>query len=110
MSKEDLPPSAEYADPKGCLARVVWMLFGNLLLAVLVLSIARVPPWTPSWLDVVFWFVVLGAIAARYVDVTKLDGQTVKGAPATMTHVRRYAALLAGIALTGWAAAHSVQI
>ena len=94
----------------GCLARVLWMVAGNIVLALVLMSVARVPPWTFGLLDACFWLCVAGMLGVRYVDIQRLEGRTAKGEPATMAHFKRYAAGLLTIGGGAWTAAQSVGL
>lgn len=95
------------AGPAGCLLRLVWMLLGNFVLAIVLIAIAQGAGggWF-SWLDAVFWFVVAGAIAARYADIAHFHGRTADNQPADLGHWRRYALALLAIAAAAWVGAH----
>lgn len=91
----------------GCLTRFFWMAIGNAGLLFLAVFIAQnASGWRLSWRDGAFVCLVVMLAVARFVDVTRLDGQTVEGKPATVNDWRRYAALLAGAAAVMWLAAH----
>ena len=97
-------PAQEHAS--GCFVRLAWMLIGNLILAVCALSIIKSSGTFFSLADLVFWATVAAAIWLRYLDVSRLGGQTVYGQPATMAHWHRYAVLLPAAALVVWIIAH----
>jgi hypothetical protein len=58
--------------------------------------------------DLVFWVAVSSLVVVRWLDVTRLEGKTAEGEPATMTHWRHYAAVVTGSALAAWLLAHAV--
>jgi hypothetical protein len=91
-------------------ARAYWMALGNLLLALLIVQIAGLPPWTVGWRDGALVAVVLSLVAVRFVDVTKLGGTDIYGSPATSAHVARYAASVAGVAVLAWIGAQSTTV
>lgn len=95
------------AGPAGCLLRLSWMLLGNFVLAIILIAIAQDlgEGWF-SWLDVVFWLIVAGAIAARFADIRFFQGRTADNQPADMGHFRRYALSLLAIAAAAWVGAH----
>jgi hypothetical protein len=96
-----------YDPPSGCLVRLYWLFFGNALLAFLAWGIIHRPsPW-PGLLDAAFVFVAVTLIAARYADIRWWNGQTAYGQPATLKTWRRYAAVVALIALIVWLAARA---
>ena len=80
------------------------MAFGNVALALVAVFIARAGSF--SRLDVLFWAFVGALVVARYVDVTRLDGLTADGQPASLRHWRRYSGALVAIAAGVWALAH----
>lgn len=88
-------PSAEL-HPAGCLLRVFWMGFGNILFLSLAAAIFRSSSYT--WLDAAYAGTVSGMVLARYLDVRRFEGLTVDSQPATLGHFRRYAV---GLALVG---------
>jgi hypothetical protein len=80
--------------------RLTWMALGN---AALFLCAALVAKGTaPLIMDIIFFMVVIGLIVARYVDITKFKGQTSEGKPATLSHWRRYAVLIAVVSACLW--------
>jgi len=56
--------------------------------------------------DVIFWALVGLLVWARYFDVTRLNGLTAEGKPASLHHWRRYATFLVASAALLWALAH----
>lgn len=60
----------------------------------------------PSTLDLVVWLGVVLTIAARWVDITRRQGMTASGEPATLAHWRRHAVILIVAAAVGSALAH----
>jgi hypothetical protein len=101
-SKSDQQPM------QGCFLRLFWMGLGNALLLACTAMIAKQKAWTFSIFDGAYWAVVLLLLAARLVDIRRFHGETTDGKPATMAHLKRYAALLALIACAVWAVAHAV--
>jgi hypothetical protein len=63
-----------------------------------------------SALDLAYWSVVLAAILARHVDVTRLEGQTDDGKPATLGHWRRFVLLMVLVAGAVWILAHGLLV
>ncbi len=95
------------AGPAGCLLRLVWMLLGNFVLAIVLIAIAQDlgDGWFSS-LDVLFWLVVAATIAARYADIAFFQGRTADNQPANLGHWRRYTVTLLAIAAAAWVGAH----
>lgn len=93
----------------GCLARLFWLMFGNmavLLCAVYILR-NRVPFFSPP--DAVFWAAVALLIGVRYIDIKHLQGTTSEGKPATLTDWRRYVGMLVASTAGLWVVAHVVS-
>lgn len=87
----------------GCLAalaRVYWMAVGNALLFFCAIYAAKRP--APSALDALYAGLVLVLILVRFVDITRLGGQTADGHPATTAHWRRYTLVLVPVAAAVW--------
>lgn len=87
------------------LTRLAWMLFGNLALLACAAVIARDDLAPLSLLSGLFWLIVGALIGIRYLDITRYDGQTSKGAPATLKDWKRYSVGLATVSLAVWALA-----
>ena len=105
---EKKPEPASQMSGAGCLVRLGWMMFGN---AALVICIGMIAGHTGSFLsaaDAVFWVVVPALIWLRHIDITRMNGQTTSGQPATLSHWKRYAGLLLAFSVVAWAAAHAV--
>ncbi|MBI5440817.1 MAG: hypothetical protein HY900_06360 [Deltaproteobacteria bacterium] len=90
----------------GCLARLFWMAAGNVLLFFLAAGIFSKSPGALSGLDLGYWLVVAASLAVRYADIRYLGGRTANGVSATLRDWGRYAAILVGVALVVWGAAH----
>jgi hypothetical protein len=90
----------------GCLVRLAWMAFGNLALAICLVFIAQHTGRLFSASDAVFWAIIPVLIYLRYLDVTRMKGQTAAGEPASLRDWKRYVALLLIICLVTWIAAH----
>lgn len=95
------PPETPASEsPMGCLLRLYWMGFGNMALVICAVLAARRP--APSLLDGVYVFIVCSLVVARYVDISRFNGGTVDGDPATMAHWRRHAVALVPVAAAIW--------
>jgi len=92
--------------PLGCLLRLFWMGFGNLALLYAAVEMARSKEVGTA--DVVYASVVVALLAARYIDVVKLNGLTTEAEPATRKHFTRYALILTALAVVGWLLARYV--
>ena len=105
-AQQRLEKSEVQTEPTGAtpvLLRLIWMVLGNMALLVSATLVAK--GTAPVVTDFVFFAVVGGMIAARYVDITMFKGQTSECEPATLAHWRRYAILLALVATAMWALA-----
>lgn len=89
------------------LARVYWMLLGNIIVVLSAVMIGRSPQGL-SLHDAAFWAGSASLLVVRYVDVTRLQGTTAEGEPATMAHWRRYAVTVAVVAGVAWVTAHGM--
>ena len=98
------PPTSAQHDANGCFVRVFWLAANLALLvfAVLILRDGRGPLSTPS---IAYWVAVASAIGLRYWEVTRFDGATLDGKPASKKHWVRYTTRLLPLALVGWLAA-----
>ncbi len=92
----------------GVLLRLYWMFLGNVALIFLLamIYVRRVP--FASRLDAIYLLAVASLLAARYVDIRFLNGETGDGKPATLTHWRRYALLVGSVGLGAWLLAHAL--
>ncbi len=92
----------------GCLARLFWMMLGNLVLAVTAFKIFEGPSLALTWADAVYWLTVACLVGVRYADIRYWDGKKADGEPATMTDWRRYSLLLLIAAAAAWILLHAV--
>ena len=91
-------------------ARLYWMLVGNAALyltAVAIVQQGHNRAWTAN---VAFSAAVISLVVVRYVDVTRLDGATATGEPASFSDWYRYARRLFMIALGVWITAHATAL
>lgn len=105
-SRQQPPAPAAHMGTLGVVARLTWLMVGNVALLVLALLIGRAGLF--SVLDVAFWLVAGGLVIVRYLDITRLNGQTKDGEPATVMHWRRYVAYLLLASGVLWSAAHAL--
>lgn len=103
-------PEQRSESAAGCLLRIFWMLPGNLVLFFCAFFIGNKPAafLAFSAFDIGYGATVAALLAARYVDIRRLNGATVFGTPASMTHYRRYAPILIAVSVGVWAAAHGI--
>jgi len=90
----------------GILARIWWMFLGNVVLAFCILFIIQNRGSFFQAADWVFWIDVASLVLVRYVDIRFLDGATVTGARASVSHWIRYAVLLIAGSAAVWALVH----
>jgi hypothetical protein len=93
----------------GCLARMLWMAVGNLILVLAAIFIAQDHVgFTLTATDAVFWATALCLPIVRFVDIRFLNGKTSDSQPATMDHWVRYTAAVLGTSLAIWLIVHSL--
>ena len=109
MSAHDEQTTDKQSTPLGILARLWWMLGGNMLLAFSLIFIFRNEGGFFHPADWVFWITVATLVAIRYLDIRFLNGQTATGEKASMTDWVRYAVLLLVCATVLWAMAHAAN-
>ena len=90
---------------RAVLARVYWMLIGDIILIAIAIAIYKSPKMF-SWLDIFYVFIVSSMAYIRYFDIKHWGGLTSTGEPATISDWRRYSLFLGIIALTVLVAAH----
>ncbi len=101
--QEEKEPQTESMEFLPLLLRLIWMVFGNVALFLCAALVAK--GTAPIVMDIIFFVVVIGLIVVRYVDITRFNGQTSEGKPATFAHWRQYAVLMAVISAGVWALA-----
>lgn len=105
------PKSSQSPEQSGGIAfllRTLWLMLGNVGLAVIAIVIIMNHPPLFSLYDLLFWAVVVMLIIVRYIDIAYFHGGDSYGDPATMRHWRKYAVLLPAISLVMWAIAHGL--
>ena len=108
MNETKSSQSPEQVGCMGFILRTLWLMLGNMGLAVIAIFIIMNHLPLFSLYDLLFWVVVVLLIIVRYVDIAYLHGGDQYGDPATMKHWRKYAVLLPAISLVMWAIAHGV--
>ena len=107
------PEDIEEAPPEnlaGCFARVFWMVFGNFALVLAAFYIFKNREGFLTILDAVYLLIVVALVVVRYLDITKLNGATTSGKPATLADWRKYFIGIAAISVVLWIAAHAGAI
>ena len=105
-----VPPNQTTVKPTGfaaLLARMFWMLIGNVVLVISVVIIATHKEGFFHLTDVVFWVTVALLVLVRYIDIKHLSGFTATDSPATMDNWRRYTTMLLAGSLIAWGIAHA---
>jgi hypothetical protein len=101
-------PESKRGSSLGCLARLFWVLLGNVALGISAIEVSKSPGGRFSAGDFLFWAIVVALLCVRYADIKLLGGQTATGQPASMGHWRRYAVLLVGVSLCLWLLVHGL--
>lgn len=101
-------PSSKQETGLGCLTRLSWMLVGNAGIIVSAIAIGKHNGSFLSYADLTFWLAVLFTLAMRYIDITRMQGLTATGEPATLSHWRRHILFLAIGAGVLWAIVHAL--
>ena len=104
MSELNTPEPAE----AGSALRLFWMLFGHAIVFTSLGIIIVTELAFPSVLDGVVWITVVLMIVARRIDITRWQGTTALGEPATLDHWRGYSVTLVWITTAGFAIAHTL--
>jgi hypothetical protein len=109
MSAREGQITDRQSTPLGILARLWWMLLGNVVLAFSLIFIFLNEGSFFHPADWVFWITAATLVAARYLDIRFLDGQTATSEKASMTDWARYAVLLPVCSTVLWAIAHGAN-
>jgi hypothetical protein len=105
---ENSQPLQEQTTFTGCFARLFWMGAGTVALLLLTALIAQKEALSLTLFDLGLWVVAAAMVAVRYLDISRLRGQTIEGQPATLADWRKYSVSLAVVTLALWIAAHLV--
>ena len=92
----------------GCLTRLCWMLFGNVGLFAFAVAIAKHQGSFHSYADLGFGLAILFLAGIRYLDITKMEGTTASGKPASLIDWNRYILYLGIFALVLWGIVHTI--
>jgi len=109
MSKQDLTADKNAGVP-GLIARIFWMLIGNTILVISIVSIFQNKGGFFHTADMVFWITAAALVIVRYLDVKFLNGLTATDLPATMAHWRRYSMFLLICSAAAWTLAHTAAL
>lgn len=91
----------------GLALRLFWMFLGNAALGMSAIVILNGTGGALSAADAVYAVFVPLLIGVRYVDITRYNGVTAYGQPATIAHWKRYAAVLVVGSAGVWGACHA---
>mgnify|MGYP001559627505 FL=1 len=94
MSKNPVEASTKTDSGAGCLLRLFWMAFGNILLFCTLGLLLKNKPAFPSLFDAAIAVILLLLVLARFLDIRFCKGQTANDTPADMSHWRRYALIV----------------
>ncbi len=103
---DNLQPAHGISTFSGCSARLFWMRAGNGALVLLAVFIAQNETLALTAYDLGLWALATAMVAVRYIDISRLRGQTTEGEPATLARWRRHALGLAGVTALLWIAGH----
>lgn len=105
-SDPQAPQSGEIRSFGILAARMVWAIFGPLVLVLLAYSIAAAGSGWLTSLDLAFAIVTAVMLAARWVEYRSGTATTLAGEAATPQHLRRYAIALVACTCGLWLAAN----
>ena len=109
MKKQNDQPTEKYDSPFGLIARLFWMLVGNVILFFLTIFILLNQGKMFNDADVVFWITVAVLVPTRYFDIKLLDSLTATGRPASMAHWRKYTIFLLICSTAVWVLSHAIN-
>ena len=109
MKKQNDQPTEKYDNMLGLLARLYWMLVGNMTLFILTIFILMNKGKPFNAADVVFWITVAALVLTRYFDIKLLGGLTVTNQPASMAHWRKYTIFLLIGSTAVWGLLHAIN-
>ena len=109
MNKPNDQPTEKYDSMLGLLARLFWMLFGNLTLFILTIVLLLNQGKMFNAADVVFWITVAALALTRYIDIKLLGGLTVTDKPASMANWRKYTIFLLIGSTAVWVISHAIN-
>ena len=108
MTKQIDQSTEKYDSIFSLIVRVFWMLFGNVILLVSAALIFQRKDWKFHTADMIFWVTATALVLARYLDIKLYNGLTA-GEPASMSHWRKYAAVLLICSAVVWVLLHAIR-
>ena len=109
MNKPNNQPAEKYDNPLSLLARLYWMLVGNMTLFILTVFIVMNKGKQFNAVDVVFGIIVASLLLTRYIDIKFLGGFTTTDKPASMADWRKYAIFLLIGSMVVWGLSHAIN-
>ena len=96
-------PITKQSSGSAFLIRLHWIFGGNVILFFLVIFIIDKHLKFPSWHDLAYWVTVITLLAARYIDIHYMQGETAEGKPASMSDFRTYTLITLIASSLAWA-------
>jgi uncharacterized protein YhhL (DUF1145 family) len=109
MNKPNNQPAEKYDSLLSLLARLFWMVFGNMTLFILTVFILLNQGKMFNAADVVFGVIVALLVLTRYIDIKLLGGFTVTDKPASMADWRKYTIFLLIGSTAVWVLSHAIN-
>ncbi|MFA5251696.1 MAG: hypothetical protein WC454_03820 [Phycisphaerae bacterium] len=109
MNKPNDQPAEKYDSMLGLLARLYWMLFGNMTLFILTIVLLMNHGKMFNAADVAFGIIVASLVLTRYMDIKLLGGFTVTDKPASMADWRKYTTFLLIGSAALWGLSHAIN-
>lgn len=105
LFKDPLTPTTEqeYAPLGSALTRIYWMAIGHVLIGIIAYLIASGKSLVI--VNSAYFLLVALVIIVRLIDIKVYKGQTSEGDPATMSHWKRFSAIVIGYSVLLWVAA-----
>lgn len=91
---------------RALVVRVYWMFLGFIPIVASIASIAESEGGPAA--DLAYWASVASIVLARLYDVTRLDGRTAEGEPATLADWRRFSGIVFVAAGVLWLAVRTI--
>lgn len=98
MNSPSTPPASFF----GFLLRLYWMFLGNVVLLFLLYLIFDRKAAFPARFDALYLGTVASIVAARYIDIRYLKGETGDGRPATLKDWRNHATTVTVAGAIAW--------
>jgi hypothetical protein len=109
MAARDEQTTDRQGTSLGFAARLWWMLFGNVIAAISLISVLLHEGSFFHPADWIFWITVASLVLIRYIDIRFCDGQTAVGRYASMADYTKYVTLLIACTTLLWVIAHATN-